>query len=167
LSETESVLTGRAGAICPSHRAYAKRPLAARMQRGVALVAGGPTAVRVVLVDDNAAVREAIGDALRRDGHDIVGEAGDGHHGVERAQQLRPDLIIIDWRMPGLDGIEAARRIRRTLPTLTIIAFCSTDSAHVERAFLDAGAHACIDKRDLCLLRRTVQALNTASSDST
>lgn len=123
--------------------------------------------MRVVLVDDNAALREVIGEALRRDGHDIVGEAGDGHEGVERTQQLRPDLVITDFRMPTMDGIEATRRIKTTCPTVTVIAFCSTDSADVQRAFLEAGAHACIDKRDPGLLRRTVQALTTPSSDPT
>jgi CheY-like chemotaxis protein len=94
-----------------------------------------------------------------------VGEASDGREGVERTHQLRPDLVVTDWRMPTMDGIEATRRIQATCPTVTVIAFCSTDSADVQRAFLEAGAHAFIDKRDFGLLRRTVQALDTPSSD--
>jgi DNA-binding NarL/FixJ family response regulator len=68
--------------------------------------------VRVLLVDDFQLVREGLRMALETvDGVEIVGEAGDGAEGVAEAERLRPDVVLMDVRMPELDGIEATRRI--------------------------------------------------------
>jgi len=68
--------------------------------------------VRVLLVDDFELVREGLRMALETvDGVEIVGEAGDGAQGVAEAERLRPDVVLMDVRMPELDGIEATRRI--------------------------------------------------------
>jgi DNA-binding NarL/FixJ family response regulator len=68
--------------------------------------------VRVLLVDDFQLVREGLRMALETvDGVEIVGEAGDGAQGVAEAERLRPDVVLMDVRMPELDGIEATRRI--------------------------------------------------------
>jgi DNA-binding NarL/FixJ family response regulator len=118
-----------------------------------------------MLIDDNDGVREAIAEALVRDGHDVVGQAADGHDGVELGRRLQPDVVITDWRMPVMDGVEATRQIRAACPAITVIAFCSTDSATVEHGFLRAGAHACVDKRDIARLRDTLRELDSAGDD--
>ena len=68
--------------------------------------------VRVLIVDDNELVRDGLRMAIESDpGIEIAGEAGDGATGVAEAERLRPDVVLMDVRMPELDGIEATRRI--------------------------------------------------------
>jgi DNA-binding NarL/FixJ family response regulator len=69
--------------------------------------------VRVLIVDDSELVRDGLRMALESPGLEIVGEAGDGAQGVAEAERLRPDVVLMDVRMPELDGIEATRRIVR------------------------------------------------------
>lgn len=73
----------------------------------------GPAGPRVLIVDDTASVRASLRLLLEEMGLVVVGEAGDGIIGVQAAQSLRPDVILMDWRMPGLDGLEATRRVVR------------------------------------------------------
>jgi len=69
--------------------------------------------IRVLLVDDHQVVRRGLRTFLEVQGDiEVVGEAGDGAEGVERAQELRPDVILMDVKMPGTDGIEALQLLR-------------------------------------------------------
>jgi len=115
--------------------------------------------LRVVLIDDVSEVREAVADLIRNAGHEIVGEADDGATGVQETLAHRPDLVIIDWRMPGMDGVEATRQIRASYPSAAIVAFCSTDTPELRDAFATAGANAFVDKRDVRGLIATVRAI--------
>jgi DNA-binding NarL/FixJ family response regulator len=103
----------------------------------------------VVLIDDVKQCREAVAALIRDAGHEVVGEADDGASGVRKTLAQRPDLVIIDWRMPGMDGVEATRRIRASYPAAAIVAYCSTASPEIRDAFLSAGAEAFVDKRDV------------------
>lgn len=67
---------------------------------------------RILVVDDAAFMRMMIKDILSKNGHEVIGEAGDGLQGVERYQELQPDLVTMDITMPEVDGIEALKRIQ-------------------------------------------------------
>lgn len=68
-------------------------------------------ALRVVLADDHQLLRDAIRRGLEGNGHQVVGEAADGHQAVAMVARLEPDVVLMDVTMPGLDGIDATRRI--------------------------------------------------------
>ena len=102
--------------------------------------------MRVVLVDDNDEIQRLVAEILSEAGHEIVAEANDGPTGIRAALAHRPDLVIMDWQMPGMDGIEATRRIRAEDSGIAILAFTSTSDPSVHDAFLEAGALLCLDK---------------------
>lgn len=99
----------------------------------------------MVIAEDEALIRLDLKEMLEEDGYAVVGEAGDGETAVKMAAELRPDLVILDVKMPVLDGISAAERIvsERIAPCLILTAFSQRDL--VERA-RDAGAMAYLVK---------------------
>ncbi len=105
----------------------------------------GPTARTVVIAEDETLIRMDLAEMLTDEGYDVVGQAGDGAKAVELAEELRPDLIILDVKMPVLDGIAAAEAIagKRIAPVVILTAFSQRDL--VERA-RDAGAMAYLVK---------------------
>ena len=104
-----------------------------------------PAARTVVIAEDEALIRMDLAEMLTEEGYDVVGQAGDGAKAVELAEQLRPDLVILDVKMPVLDGIAAAERVagQRIAPVVILTAFSQRDL--VERA-RDAGAMAYLVK---------------------
>jgi response regulator NasT len=107
--------------------------------------AEAPSGRRVLIAEDEALIRMDLAEMLREEGYDIVGEAGDGQEAVELAEQLNPDLVIMDVKMPRRDGIDAASEIagKRIAPIVVLTAFSQRDL--VERA-RDAGAMAYLVK---------------------
>jgi response regulator NasT len=101
--------------------------------------------VRVVIAEDEALIRMDLAEMLADEGYEVVGQAGDGQQAVALATELRPDLVILDVKMPVLDGIAAAERIaaQRIAPVVMLTAFSQRDL--VERA-RDAGAMAYLVK---------------------
>jgi len=98
-------------------------------------------AVRVLLVDDQALFREALGVLLGvRDDIEVVGEAGDGAQALDRAAELKPDVVLMDLRMPVLDGVAAIRRMRVEQPGVRVIALTTFDNDEDLFAALRAGA---------------------------
>ena len=104
-----------------------------------------PATRRVVIAEDEALIRLDLAEMLAEEGYDVVGQAGDGERAVELAEELRPDLVVLDVKMPKLDGIAAAERIasRRIAPVVILTAFSQREL--VERA-RDAGAMAYLVK---------------------
>jgi two-component system, response regulator PdtaR len=104
-----------------------------------------PHTTRVVIAEDEALIRLDLKEMLEEEGYSVVGEAGDGRRAVELAQEHRPDLVILDVKMPVLDGISAAERIakERIAPVLMLTAFSQREL--VDRA-RDAGAMAYLVK---------------------
>ncbi|WP_276310090.1 ANTAR domain-containing response regulator [Nocardioides speluncae] len=100
---------------------------------------------RVLIAEDEALIRMDLAEMLAEEGYDVVGQAADGERAVELAEELRPDLVILDVKMPKLDGIAAAERIaeQRIAPVVILTAFSQRDL--VERA-RDAGAMAYLVK---------------------
>jgi response regulator NasT len=100
---------------------------------------------RVLVAEDESLIRLDLTEMLVEEGYEVVGEAGDGATAVQMAEQLRPDLVVLDVKMPVLDGISAAQRIvaQRIAPVLILTAFSQREL--VERA-RDAGAMAYLVK---------------------
>jgi AmiR/NasT family two-component response regulator len=100
---------------------------------------------RVLVAEDEALIRLDVVEMLREAGFDVVGEAGDGEQAVRLAEELKPDLVVLDVKMPVLDGISAAERIARAriAPVVLLTAFSQREL--VERA-RDAGAMAYVVK---------------------
>jgi response regulator NasT len=110
---------------------------------GATAPAGAPR--RVLLAEDEALIRLDLKEMLEEEGYAVVGEAGDGETAVAMAEQLRPELVILDVKMPGLDGLAAAERIGEAhlAPVVMLTAFSQRDL--IERA-RDAGAMAYLVK---------------------
>ncbi len=104
-----------------------------------------PTKRRVVVAEDESLIRMDIVETLRDNGFDVVGEAGDGERAVELAKELRPDLVVMDVKMPKLDGISAADKLNKEhiAPVVLLTAFSQKEL--VERA-TEAGALAYVVK---------------------
>ncbi|MFJ9667039.1 ANTAR domain-containing response regulator [Streptomyces sp. NPDC101219] len=104
-----------------------------------------PMTTRVVIAEDEALIRLDLKEMLEEEGYTVVGEAGDGERAVELAREHHPDLVILDVKMPKLDGISAAEKIaeERIAPVLMLTAFSQREL--VERA-RDAGAMAYLVK---------------------
>jgi AmiR/NasT family two-component response regulator len=100
---------------------------------------------RVLVAEDEALIRLDLAEMLKEEGYEVVGQAGDGQEAVELADSLKPDLVIMDVKMPRRDGIDAAREIaqKRIAPIVVLTAFSQREL--VERA-RDAGAMAYLVK---------------------
>ena len=100
---------------------------------------------RLVLADDDVLLREGLASLCQRVGYEVVGQAADGEQAIALAEQLTPDLVVLDVKMPKLDGISAAQRIaeQRIAPVVMLTAFSQRDL--VERA-REAGAMAYLVK---------------------
>ncbi|HZD79139.1 MAG TPA: response regulator transcription factor [Actinomycetota bacterium] len=104
-------------------------------------------ALRVLVVDDHPAFRRALTAALRmvRD-IEVAGEAGGGIAAVDQANDIHPDVVLMDLSMPDIDGIEAMRRIRRSKPNLPVVFLTAHADPGIEKEAREAGASGFLAK---------------------
>ena len=103
-------------------------------------------AMKVLVVDDTDHVRSMLVDMLELDGFDVVGQAASGEEAVALALEADPDVIVMDYKMPNLDGLGAARSIRAERPTQAIILYTAYLDAQLEARAKEAGVAMCIGK---------------------
>ena len=105
--------------------------------------------VRVLIVDDQEAFRSAARLVVElTTGFVVAGEAGSGEDGIELADELRPQLVLMDINLPGIDGLEATRRIGSAHPTTKVLVFSTYEATEYETRALDAGAVGFVPKAD-------------------
>ena len=97
--------------------------------------------IRVLLADDHPVVRRGLAALLGTlDDFEVVGEAEDGESAVREAQLCRPDVVLMDVRMPGMDGVEATRRIRKAVPDVAVLVLTMYDDDATVFTAMQAGA---------------------------
>ena len=96
--------------------------------------------LRIVVVDDNLGFRESLIELLRAGGHEVAGEASDGLRAIDVVAEARPDVVLMDIRMPAMDGIEATRRLKAANPGLGVVALTAQEDDSIVREMLVAGA---------------------------
>jgi two-component system, response regulator PdtaR len=104
--------------------------------------------VKVLVVDDTDHVRAMLADMLELDGFDVVGKAASGREAVTATAQTRPDVVVMDYKMPEMDGLAAAREIRRERSSLPIILYTAYLDAALESQARDAGVALCVGKAE-------------------
>jgi len=106
--------------------------------------------IRILVVDDHAIMRDGVRALLSlQDDIEIVGEAADGREALTQALELRPDVVLMDIAMPGLDGLEATRRIARKLPATKVLVLTQHDNREYVLTAIKAGASGYVPKRAL------------------
>jgi DNA-binding NarL/FixJ family response regulator len=104
--------------------------------------------IRVMVVDDTPHVRRMLRSMLELDGFEVVAEAADASEAVARAEESRPDVVVIDYRMPGTDGLETVRLIRARRPDQVSVLLTAYIDADLERRATDAGVALVLGKEE-------------------
>jgi DNA-binding NarL/FixJ family response regulator len=103
----------------------------------------------VLIVDDNLQIRRALREFFQReDGFDVCGDAENGREGIEKAQELHPDLILLDLSMPVMNGLDATRVLKQVMPQVPVIIYSAFDDPVTESAALSAGVSAFVSKSE-------------------
>lgn len=104
----------------------------------------------ILIVDDHAAFRAGARALLEADGYEVVGEAGDGQAGIDACHDLHPDVVLLDVRLPDMDGFTVAGRLTGNgSDTAVIVTSSSDDPLYPERA-QNSGARGFVAKHDVC-----------------
>jgi DNA-binding NarL/FixJ family response regulator len=103
--------------------------------------------IQFLIVDDNELVRRSLRTVLKANPEwEVCGEASDGITALEIFKDLHPDIVILDFQMPGINGIETARRMREIAPTIPIVLFTQHASADLEKHAQEAGIRSVVSK---------------------
>ena len=101
---------------------------------------------RVLLVEDDRGLREALRDMLVDTDFDVIGEAHDGVEGLDLATRLEPDVVLMDLRMPRMGGLEATRLIKDRLPHLQVVILTAYDDPALQEGAVNVGVYAYLVK---------------------
>lgn len=104
--------------------------------------------IRIVIADDHELMRRGVRHLLSSEGHEVVGEAATGRELIAVAEKTRPDLVIVDIGMPGLNGLDAVKRIRKLLPQVRAVVLTMHETDALIRAVLSSGARGYVLKTD-------------------
>jgi CheY-like chemotaxis protein len=116
--------------------------------------------IRVMVVDDTDHVRRMLTSMLSLDGYEVVGDVASGPAALEAVEAADPDIVVIDYKMPGMDGLDTARGIRQRRPDQVMILYTAYIDDALEKAAADAGISLCIGKVDgLSSLEREINRL--------
>jgi DNA-binding NarL/FixJ family response regulator len=103
--------------------------------------------IRIVLVEDNEVFREALELLLGlRSDVEVVASVGDGNEAVPAVQKHDPDVVLMDYRLPGLDGVQATAAVREACPDVAVVCLTASLNEREFAALLEAGAVACLSK---------------------
>lgn len=117
-------------------------------------------AVRVFVVDDTDHVRRMLVSLLEVSGFDVVGQAASAEQALSTVASVDPQVVVIDYRMPGMDGIAAARALRERRPDQAIILYTAYLDDELRREAMDAGVSLCVGKIEgLATLERDIRRL--------
>lgn len=103
-------------------------------------------AIKVLVVDDTDHVRRMVGEMLELDGFDVVGLASSGSEAVTMTTEFQPDVIVMDYKMPEIDGLTAARQIKEQRPDQAIVLYSAYLDDEVEEQAREAGIAVCVAK---------------------
>ena len=126
---------------------------------------GQAATVRLVIADDHRMLREGLKHSLADEGLNVVGEAADGDEAIDRAIELRPDVVLMDVTMPERNGIEATQEIRRRDPEIKVIMLTMHADADVLAAAVKAGASGYLLKD--CSIEEIAHAIHTTAAGET
>lgn len=116
--------------------------------------------MRVLLVDDTQHVREMLAQMLSLDGFSVVGKAASGQEAIMMVPIAAPDIIVMDYKMPGMDGLTATREILKGSPGLPVVLYTAYLDAQIELSAREAGVAACIGKVEgITTLEHEISAL--------
>ncbi|MFY9732596.1 MAG: response regulator transcription factor [Candidatus Acidiferrales bacterium] len=120
---------------------------------------------RFLIVDDSELVRRSLRTVLQANPEwEICGEAADGVSAVEMFKELRPNIVILDFQMPGINGIETARRMAEIAPAVPVVLFTQHASADLEKHAHEVGIRSVVSKTNAFPMVGMIQAL-LGSSD--
>ena len=117
--------------------------------RGKSSGSGAKNKARLLLVDDHEIVRQGLASLLQGvEGFEVCGQAASGEDAIREADRSTPDIVIMDLRLPGIDGLQATRSILKSHPGTDVLIFTVDESEQVLREALKAGARGCVTKTD-------------------
>ena len=121
---------------------------------------------RVVIVEDQTAVRQMLAHVLGVDaGYEVVGESGDGHDAVKLIRETLPDLLILDAKLPGMNGHELLMAVQDLLTKLRVLVFSGYENPILIRDMLSQGAHGFIEKTaNLSEVRQGIEAVSNGGT---
>jgi CheY-like chemotaxis protein len=120
-------------------------------------------AIRVMVVDDTDHVRQMLASMLTLDGFEVVEEAASGQEAVHRIEGADPDVVVVDYRMPEMDGLETARKIKERRPAQLMVLYTAFIDEDLQKAADKAGVAVCLGKVEgLASLEREISRLCTS-----